>query len=300
MSELKAIDTMNRPWYAKPEIMKPLFETFEFTTLANTTFAGIRERHDIREGEEWRVFQVLAQDSPEGVVEQMDEEDVEYVFMDQILQWYQHEQNVHQAISIEELAEMSAQTDGRIVPGAGYNPYDITNSLRKIERAVTELEFKYVWIQAASFGVRPDNEKFYPLYAKATELDIPVAYQTGHAAEPIPSEYGRPMIAENIAMDFPDLDIILTHTGWPWSTEWCSMLWRFPNVYGNIGAYYPSFLPDDQIEMMDSGRIRDKVLWATNGLDMGRHKEEFLNLPIGDKTKERVLRKNALEVFDLD
>ena len=76
------------------------------------------------------------------------------------------------------------------------------------------------------------------------------------------------------------------------------MLWRFPNVYGNIGAYFPSFLPDRQIEFID-GRIRNKVLWATNGFGLTRCKEEFLDLPLQDKTKKRVLRDNALQVFDL-
>jgi len=107
------------------------------------------------------------------------------------------------------------------------------------------------------------------------------------------------MYADEVAIDFPDPELILTHTGWPWVTEWVSMLWRHPNVYGNIGAYYPGFMPDEQVEFIDSGRIREKVLWATNGLDIGRHKSEFLDLDIREETKRRVLRENAVELFDL-
>jgi threonine dehydrogenase-like Zn-dependent dehydrogenase len=74
-----------------------------------------------------------------------------------------------------------------------------------------------------------------------------------------------------VARDFPDLTLILTHAGWPWPDEWCSVLWRWPNVYGNIGAYFPSFLPDRQVKFFDSGRIRNKVLWASNALGVGGH-----------------------------
>lgn len=296
---IEAIDTMNRVFYAKPEAAAHLFDSYEFEVLADTTFAGVKARHGIEDGEEWRIFEVLGNSNVEELVDEMDEVGVEYVFMDQLVQWSYRDQELLTVMSIDELAELREESGGRIVPGVGYNPYRISESLERLERAVEDLDFKYVWFHPMTFGLRPDDEKCYPLYSKAVELDVPVAYQTGHSAEPLPSEVGHPMSAEYVAMDFPDLDLILTHAGWPWTGEWCSMLWRFPNVYGNIGAYYPSFLPDDQIEFIDSGRIRHKVMWATNGLGLERCKEEFLDLPIREETTEMVLRENALDVFDL-
>jgi len=50
---------------------------------------------------------------------------------------------------------------------------------------------------------------------------------------------------------------------------------------------------------MDSVRGQDKVLWATNGFGMTRCKKEFLELPVKDETKRKVLRENALKVFKL-
>lgn len=108
------------------------------------------------------------------------------------------------------------------------------------------------------------------------------------------------MYADQVAIDFPELTMVLTHTGWPWIDEWMSMLWRHPNVYGNIGAYMPSSLHPEQVRFMDSVRGQNKVLWATNGFGLTRCKKEFLELPISDKTKKKVLRDNALRVFKLD
>jgi hypothetical protein len=76
------------------------------------------------------------------------------------------------------------------------------------------------------------------------------------------------------------------------------MVWRYPNVYGNIGAYMPSALDPAQVAFMD-GAGRSKVLWATNGLGLERCKTEFLQLPIKDGTKKAVLRDNALRLFKL-
>ncbi|AQL44352.1 hypothetical protein BV210_17225 [Halorientalis sp. IM1011] len=296
--DVQAIDTMCRGFYVEPELAKPLFEVREFRTLAKSTFGGVMAKHDIPEDEMWRVFGVLGNDSLEETVDEMDEVGVEKIFIDQLVQWSRDAKEALTLLSVEELAEMVDRSDGRVVPGVGYNPHRIPESLERIERAVEDHDFKYVWFHPMTFGLEPTDEKCYPLYAKANELDIPVSFQTGQSAEPLPSEPGHPMYADEVAMDFPELTLVLTHTGWPWTEEWCSMLWRHPNVYGNIGAYYPSFLPDSQVEFID-GRIRDKVMWATNGLGLQRCKEEFLDLDIRDETKRAVLRENALDVFDI-
>jgi len=50
---------------------------------------------------------------------------------------------------------------------------------------------------------------------------------------------------------------------------------------------------------MDSSRGRNKILYGTNGFDLARFKADFESLPVSDKTRERVLRRNALEFLGL-
>jgi predicted TIM-barrel fold metal-dependent hydrolase len=60
----------------------------------------------------------------------------------------------------------------------------------------------------------------------------------------------------------------------------------------------PKDLDAELVRFMD-GRGRNKVLWATNGFGLTRCKKEFLELPIRDETKQKVLRDNAIKVFKL-
>ena len=78
------------------------------------------------------------------------------------------------------------------------------------------------------------------------------------------------------------------------------MIWRHANVYGMINAYMPSGLEPATVKFVDSPRGRDKVLWGSHGFGMTRWKKEFLELPISDATKRKVLRDNPLKVFKLD
>ncbi|MFH1489653.1 MAG: amidohydrolase family protein [Pseudomonadota bacterium] len=107
------------------------------------------------------------------------------------------------------------------------------------------------------------------------------------------------MRADEIAIHFPNLRIVLTHTGYPCITEWISMLWRHLNVYGNIGAYRPSSLDPRLVSFMDQAG-RSRAMWATNGLGLTRNKRKFMELPLRDATKKAVLRDTALRAFTLD
>jgi uncharacterized protein len=199
----------------------------------------------------------------------------------------------------EVVAKAINEAPGRLIGGAGYNPFRIDDSLRRIETAVREWGFRYVYFHPMTFGVAPNDRRCYPLYAKCVELGVPVGFQVGHSAEVLPSNVGRPMLVDDVAIDFPDLKINMSHTGWPWTGEFCSMIWRHPNVYGDISAYFPSTLDKELIAFMDSSRGRNKILYGTNGFDLARFKQDFESLQISDKTKERVLRLNAFEFLGL-
>lgn len=302
MSDLATIGAVNArcpAFYVERELAKEISQVYEFNTVANTTFGGVKERLGLEDGEEWKVLGMFGHESVEETVAEMDRVGVDRMFVDDAAQWSHHDTETTNLCSIEHLAQMRDESDGRLIPGLGYDPYDIRGSLDRIERAFDDLDFGYIWFHPMTYGMKPTDERCYPLYTKAEEMGIPVSFQTGHSAEPLPSSPGRPMYADQVAMDFPDLDIVLTHSGWPWTEEWCSMLWRFPNVYGCFGAYYPSFLPERQVEFMN-GKIRHKVMWQTNGLDLERHKQEMLDLPVSEETKEQVLRENAAELYGLD
>jgi hypothetical protein len=318
LKEIKAIDTMSRPFYVSRKHLRAMFEGFEFGTMALSTFGGVLKRIDknfdldaawaeeVEKGSSEKVAdagtKAMSAMGPKASVKEavaeMDEIGVEYMFIDQMIEWsHRYNKFVGGWATIEEIDGWCKESNGRIKGGVNYNPFDIEGSLKDVERAVKELGFPYVWIHPGSFG-GPEDRRFYPLYAKCVELGVPVCMQTGQSAEPLSSEDMHPMLADRVALDFPGLTLVLTHTGFPWFREWISMVWKHPNVYGNIGAYMPLSLDPAIVNFMN-GPGRSKVFWATNGLGLTRSKTEFLQLPIKDAAKKAILRDNALKIFKL-
>jgi predicted TIM-barrel fold metal-dependent hydrolase len=301
VEDLALFDVMNHPWEIDRSVWVRQFEYEEYKVMSRTTFKTAFGG-TVPDAETIRTAPVFTgHDGLEDLLQDMDTVGYDRIIITATKMWsYHYHHKLILDFSIDEVGEAVEAGGGRILGAASYNPFRISESLREIERGVTQYGFRYVWFHPLSFGLPPNDRRFYPLYAKCDELDIAVGLQVGHSAEPLPSDVGRPMLVDDVAIEFPNLRINLSHTGWPWVAEWCSMLWRHPNVYGDISAYMPHSLDSELVRFMDSARGRDKVLFGTNGLGLRRCKQEFLELDISDDTKRMVGRENVVRFLKLE
>jgi predicted TIM-barrel fold metal-dependent hydrolase len=300
MPDVQAVDIMNHAQSLFKGLGRGISMEFEeFRIMTQTTFGGVFKGR-IPTDEELADYGIVAgHESVDNLIAEMDRNGYDIIVVCATKMWSAHYH--HRLImdcDLDPLAELVEQSHGRLIGAVSYNPFRIEQSLTELERAVREFGFRYVWFHPLSYGLPPNDRRFYPLYAKCNELRIPVGLQVGHSAEVLPSDGGRPMLVDEVAIDFPNLRINLSHTGWPWVDEWCSMLWRHPNVYGDISAYFPSGLDERLVRFMD-GRGRRKVLFGTNGIGLERCAAEFRAMEIRDETKRRVMRENVLEFLGL-
>ena len=305
--EIRAVDMMNYPIQVK-EILDYDFNDYpEWVHMAQTTFKPMFplgryprtpeevEQHKFLKGTIFCPYETV-----EDLLRAMDEIGYEKLCISAVKLWSLKRHQFVWDFSIDQVQAMVEKGRGRILGAAGYNPFDIEGSLREIERAAKDYGFRYVYFHSLSFGLDPSDKRFYPLYAKCNELGIAVGMQTGHSAEPMPSAVGNPMYVDEVAITFPKLRINLSHSGWPWFREWCDLVWKHPNVYGDISAYMPKALEPYQIQFMFSGRGKRKVMWGTNGMGLARGRKELLEMEADDATKELILRKNALRFLGLE
>ncbi|UTI65333.1 amidohydrolase family protein [Paraconexibacter antarcticus] len=299
------IDVMNYAPFVAPGLSGTEYQYDEFQTMVRTTLRPL-----LRDGKvttQWgRVVDVAnppTEPDPElhidEAVAQLDASGCDAVVLACLKMYsYRSHQQLIMDMPEEVVAQAVAAAPDRFIGGAGYNPWRIDESLRRIETFVREHGFRYVYFHPITFGMAPNDRRCYPLYAKCSELGIPVGLQVGHSAEPLPSDVGRPMLVDEVAIDFPDLRINLSHTGWPWTGEFISMLWRHPNVYGDISAYFPKTLDAELVRAMDR-QLRHKIMLGTNGFPLDRCLAELDELPLREESKRRIRGENAAEFFGL-
>jgi len=218
------------------------------------------------------------------------------------------EWGVIDAGSHDRTAELVAQLPDRFVGVAIVDPRDGMKAVRELERAVKELGLKCFYASPFRYGVRANDKKFYPLYAKAVELGIPVfVYTTMTYRTDFPMDIGRPLYLDEVAMDFPEMKIVAGLGGWPWVPEMVGIARRHQNVYISTAAHRPKYFatPGSGWEMlMQFGNtlLQDRIVfassWWTYALPIGAVVEEMRALPLKDEVKDKWLYDNAARLFE--
>jgi predicted TIM-barrel fold metal-dependent hydrolase len=238
-------------------------------------------------------------DSPDALIQAMDAAGVQTVLATDLLAWSYRRQTRFALDTTEMITELTRKYPGRVFGLADYDPFDIRNSLRKLEVDITQRNYKGVYIHIYGYDIPLDHRKMYPLYAKCEEMGIPVAMQTGHVLEAMPSEHARPIYLDRIACDFPDLVQVGTHTGWPWVEELIAVATKWPNVYINISAWLPKYISPSLLAFMKTRVGAEKVLFGSNGLPWDRYLEQIDDLGLRDDAKQAILYDNPRRVYKL-
>lgn len=202
--------------------------------------------------------------------------------------------------SPEDVAPLIEAAPGRVYGLYGINPWKRMDGVRDFERSVKDLGFKGAHLHAYGFGLPINHRKFYPYYAKAAELEVPVIMQVGHSAEIMPSDMGRPIYLDDLAIDFPEVDFIGAHTGWPWVEELLALAWKHPRVYVATTMHRPRYWDEKLLQFVNT-RGQDKVMFGTDypGLLPKTCMEDIEKLPLKPEVKPKLLWENATRVFNL-
>ena len=141
----------------------------------------------------------------------------------------------------------------------------------------------------------------YIVYRQAEAAGIPVTIHTGTSVFPgARSRLGDPMDVDDVAVDFPKLKILLAHGGRPlWMEAAFFVVRRHPNVFLEISGIPPAKLLEYFPRLEE---IADKTVWGTDWpspgvTSMRQNVDQFLQLPLAEETKRKILYDNALRVF---
>jgi predicted TIM-barrel fold metal-dependent hydrolase len=172
----------------------------------------------------------------------------------------------------------------------------------ELEEAVRSHGFKGVHIHPHGFAIPPSHAHYFPYYAKCAELGVAAVVSMGHTMDPSPIQYGHPVHLDEVALYFPDLTIVIAHTGWPWVEEAIALASKHANVYLGTSAYGPKYWKSEMVQFLDSRRGRDKVMFGTDWplLRHGVALDQIRSLGLRDESVASLTGLNARRAFKLD
>jgi predicted TIM-barrel fold metal-dependent hydrolase len=179
------------------------------------------------------------------------------------------------------------------------NPRDGMTAVRQLESYVRNDGGAALRLVPGLIGLSMNDKAYFPVYAKCVELGIPITVTCGMPAARLPSYLQHPQYLDDVCVFFPELTIVSTHGGSPWSDELVGLMAHWPNLYHMLSAFAPRYYPKEIIDYLNSSRGRQKVMFATDFplMSFQRAVTELPTAGISEKSLPYFLRHNAEKVF---
>lgn len=196
----------------------------------------------------------------------------------------------------------------RLLPIGSLHPQFTPNVARRMDE-IAEMGIRIVKIHPPHQCIYPNayrngDDNLRIIYEKAEKHEIPVMIHTGTSVFPgARNIYADPIYVDDVAVDFPKLTILLAHGGRPlWMETAFFLLRRHPNMWLDLSGIPPKRILEyfPRFEL-----LADRALFGTDwpgpGVpSMRGNVEQFLELPLSEQTKRKVLYGNAAKLFGLE
>jgi predicted TIM-barrel fold metal-dependent hydrolase len=188
----------------------------------------------------------------------------------------------------------------RLLPYGGVHPRFTKNARRDVDHLV-ELGTRVLKIhpphQVFAANAYTDGlTALGEIYASCERVGMPVMIHTGTSIFPgARSKYGNPMEIDDVAIDYPDLRIIMAHGGRPlYMAEAFFILRRHKHVWLDLSGIPPKNLLEYFPRIEELGA---QLLWGTDWPSPGvssmrKNVDQFLALPLSEAVKRATVQDN--------
>ncbi len=208
----------------------------------------------------------------------------------------------------EEIADAARETADMMIAFASIDPHKGRLGAREARALIEGGVVKGFKFHPTCQGFFPNDKMAYRLYEVIAEHKLPAIFHTGHSGigtgmrggGGLRLKYSQPMHLDDVAVDFPDMTIILAHPSWPWTDEALSIALHKPNVYIDLSGWMPKYFPP-QIVQYANGPLKHKMLFGSDFplIQPDRWIEEFKKAGFKEEVHDLILKQNAIRALGL-
>jgi predicted TIM-barrel fold metal-dependent hydrolase len=208
----------------------------------------------------------------------------------------------------EEVAELAAKNGDVLIPFASIDPAKGKMGAREARRLVKDFGVKGFKFHPTYQGFYPNDRTAYVLYEAIAEMGAIALFHTGQTGvgsgmrggNGMRLKYSNPMCLDDVAVDFPDMPIVLAHPSFPWQEEALAVATHKPNVYIDLSGWSPKYFPPVLVRYANT-LLREKVLFGSDWpmIAPERWLADFEKIDIKDENRPLILKQNAARLLGL-
>lgn len=171
----------------------------------------------------------------------------------------------------EEVAEAARENSDIMIAFASIDPHKGRMGAREARTLIEEHGVRGFKFHPTLQGCYPNDKMAWPIYEVINHYKLPAIFHTGHSGmgsgmrggAGLRLEYSNPMHLDDVAIAFPDMQIVMAHPSWPWQDEALSVAVHKPNVWIDLSGWSPRYFPAQLIQYANT-RLKDRILFGSD------------------------------------
>ncbi len=208
----------------------------------------------------------------------------------------------------EEIAEAAANNSDMMMAFASIDPHKGKMGAREARRLITEYGVRGFKFHPTVQAYHPYDKMAWPIYEVIAEYHMPAIFHTGHSGigsgmrcgGGLRMEYSNPMHLDDVAIDFPDMQIVMAHPSFPWQDEALSVATHKPNVWLDLSGWSPKYFPKQLVQYSNT-LLKDRVLFGSDYplITPERWMADFAEAGFKESVMPGILKDNAIRLLGM-
>jgi hypothetical protein len=208
----------------------------------------------------------------------------------------------------EEVAAFAKENSDFMIAFASVDPMRGKDAVDEAKRLIASGGIRGFKLHPPLQQFHANDKTAYPFYEVLAAAKMPVIFHTGHSGigtgmpggGGVRLKYGNPMDMDDVAVDFPDMPIILAHPSFPWQDEALSVCMHKPQVYIDLSGWSPKYFSPTLIQYANT-LLKKKMLFGSDYpmIAPDRWLADFAAINIKDEVRPLILKENAVRLFGL-
>lgn len=171
----------------------------------------------------------------------------------------------------DEVFRVAREHSDVIIPFASIDPHRGEAGVREAERLIDTYGVRGFKFHPSTQEFFPNDPIAYPLFEVIQHHGAIALFhsgQTGVGAGTrggggIRLKYSNPLALDDVAVDFPDMPIVIAHPSFPWQEEALSVAVHKPTVHIDLSGWSPKYFPEILVRYANT-LLKDKVLFGSD------------------------------------
>jgi predicted TIM-barrel fold metal-dependent hydrolase len=208
----------------------------------------------------------------------------------------------------DEVVAFAAENSDIVMAFASVDPMRGPDAVKEARRLIAAGGIRGFKLHPPLQQFHANDKAAYPFYEVIAEAKLPVIFHTGHSGigtgmpggGGVRLKYGNPMDIDDVAVDFPDMPIIMAHPSFPWQDEAISVCLHKPQVYIDLSGWSPKYFSPILIQYANT-LLKKKMLFGSDYplITPDRWMADFAAIAIRDEVRPLILKENAARLFSL-